>query len=102
MGKFLIGLIVGLVVGIGGVLLAAGGMLGLGVATGLPTGICMTAEAARQLNLMTVEQVDQVLRRAAENMPRDIEGAKDADTLGSAAQCEEILRKLRAASKSKT
>ena len=72
--------------------LMPGAAAGIGIATGLSAGICSTVKAAMDEDLLTAEQVDQVLTRAASN----VSGATgDAgEIVGSAAQCDEILAKL--------
>lgn len=99
MGRLLlavIALVVGIVIGaVGALSLGGGAMMGVGAATGLTTGICMAVEAADQSGLLTPEQMDEVLKRAAENAS----GTSQADTsgvAGSAEQCAEVLAKLRA------
>lgn len=89
-------LVVGIVIGaVAALSLGGGAMMGVGVGTGLSSGICVTVEAAQQEGVMTPEQVDQVLARAARNAAGGSlpEGTQIA---GSAAQCEEVLAKLRA------
>lgn len=104
MGKAIIGLlglVVGLVVGVfGGGALTGGSMMGIGVATGLSAGVCATIQAAQEEGLMSAEQVDQVLLRAA----KDLGGAADlpegAEMVGSAEQCKAVMDKLKTASSS--
>ena len=96
MGKLIIGLVIGLALGVGGTLfLGLGGAMGVGVATGLSSGICMTVEAAQQMGLMTPEQVDEVLRTAAANVPGAAGVPADAEIVGSAAQCDSFMERLR-------
>lgn len=95
--KLLIGFVIGALVGAGAAMTVGNGMMaGIGIATGLSTGICMTVEAAQQMGLMTPEQVDEVLQRAAENLPGGAEATAEAPIAGSAAQCDELLAELRA------
>ena len=98
MGKLIIGLILGLVVGaFGGLSLGGGAMMGLGVGTGLSAGICATVQAAQEEGIMTAEQVDQVLVRAAKDLSSKTEVTADDGIVGGAAQCEEVMKKLAAA-----
>ncbi|WP_343115855.1 hypothetical protein [Ostreiculturibacter nitratireducens] len=100
MGKFLpaiVALVVGIVIGgYGALSLGGGAMMGAGAATGLVTGMCSVVEAAEQTALLTPEQIDQVLARAAENMSSG-ELPEGAEIAGSSEQCAEALAKLRAA-----
>lgn len=72
MGKLLIG-IVGLVIGIVagtffGRAMIGGAATGVGIATGMSAGVCSTVIAAQEEGLLTTEQVDQVLTRAAADL----------------------------------
>jgi hypothetical protein len=95
MGKLFIGLlalVVGFVGGavIGGSLLAGAGT-GAGIATGLSAGICSTVLAATAEGLLTEEEVEQVLARAA----ADLGGTVDAETLtGTTDRCDEVMQEL--------
>ena len=57
MGKLAVGIIsllAGLIVGaIGALTVGGGAMAGVGIATGLSSGVCMTVEAAENLGLLT-------------------------------------------------
>jgi hypothetical protein len=102
MGKLILGLIIGLAVGgIGATLLGsrlAGGAMGVSVATGLSAGICSVVEAAEQSGLLTAEQIEQVLTRAAENMQSLSSETlpQDADLAGSVEECRGFMDSLRA------
>jgi len=97
MGKFAIG-IIALTVGlIGGVLigdpLIGGAMAGAGAGVGLSAGICSTVGAAQELGYLNEGQVDEVMKRAAE----DISGEPIADgqqIVGSAASCRDVMANL--------
>jgi len=100
MGKTIITLLVGLIVGGAAALIFGGGALlgvgaGAGIATGLSAGICSTVTAAQELGIMTAEQVDEVLTKAV----LDVSGAAtlpdDQTIVGSTAQCEGFMAKLR-------
>ncbi len=94
--KMLIGLVLGAVIGVvGAMTLGGGAMMGVGAATGLSMGICSVVEAAQQSGLLTAEQIDQMLAKAAENMSGQ-PLATDTATAGSVAQCEQVMRDLRA------
>lgn len=102
MGKVLIGLIglvVGLVVGamFGGAVIG-GSAAGVGVATGLSAGICSTIQAAQEEGLLTAEQVDQVLNRAAADSAAMAGSETPGAIVGSAAECDGVMDRLRAAS----
>ena len=95
MSKLVIGiiaLIFGIVVGaIGGLSLGGGAMMGAGVATGLSAGICSTVTAAQEEGIMTSEQADIVLARAASDLGSDVE----APLVGTAAQCADVMSQLK-------
>lgn len=98
MGKALI-LLVGVVVGlIGGVMFGGaliGSATGVGLATGMSAGICSVVQAAQEEGLLTADQVDQVITRAAANLS-DISGTASAgDLTGMSADCENVLQQLR-------
>ena len=101
MGKTVIGLI-GLVVGavlgamFGGALIG-GSAAGLGVATGLSAGICSTVQAAQEEGLLTAEEVDQVLNRAAADSAAMVGSETPETIVGSAADCAGVMQRLRAA-----
>ena len=101
MSKFLIGvigLIAGLVIGGFGALTFGGGaMMGVGVGTGLSAGICSTVQAAREEGLLTEEQVDQVLRRAAGDLSGTAGLPEGEEMVGGAAECEAVMTRLREA-----
>ena len=98
MGKAVIG-IIGLVVGavlgiVFGAPLMMGTAAGFGVASGLNAGICATVQAAQDEGLLSAEQVDQVLTRAASNIA-DMEGVElENESIGSSANCEKIMADL--------
>jgi hypothetical protein len=95
----IISLVVGLVVGAwGGVNIGGGTMMGAGVATGLSSGICATVQAAQEEGIMTAEQVDQVLNRAAQDLSGKTALPDGEQMIGSADQCAEFMSKLMAGS----
>jgi hypothetical protein len=102
MGKLILGLIAGLVIGgIGATILGsgvAGGAMGVGVATGLSAGICSVVEAAEQSGLLTPEEIGEILTRAAQNMQslsgETLSGA--ADAAGTVEDCRGFMENLRA------
>ena len=100
MGKLvtgIVGLVVGLMVGsfVGGAM-KIGAAAGVGVATGLSAGICSTVEAAQQEGLLTSEQVDQVLNRAARDMAATVYDAEETEEIvGSAGECDAVMSRLR-------
>lgn len=101
MGKAMVGLlalVIGLVAGaVGGGSLIGGTAMGIGAGTGLSAGICATVQAAQEEGLMTAEQVDQVLARAA----KDLAGAdgvpEDVEMVGGAADCVRVMENLKKA-----
>jgi len=100
MGKTIITLLVGLVVGGAAALIFGGGALlgvgaGAGIATGLSAGICSTVTAAQELGIMTAEQVDEVLTKAVQDASGQASLPDDQTIVGSIAQCEEFMAKLR-------
>lgn len=94
-GIAIISLVVGLGVGgWGGLNLGGGAMMGVGVATGLSSGICATVQAAQEEGLLTAEQVDQVLNRAAQDISGKTELPEGEQIIGSADQCAQFIQKL--------
>jgi hypothetical protein len=101
MGKFLIGL-AGLIVGaIGGALfggaLIGGAATGIGVATGASAGICMTVQAAEEEGLLTAEEIDAVLSRAAADMAEMAGNDTPAEIVGARNDCASVMESLREA-----
>lgn len=103
MGKTLIGilgLVAGLVIGaFGGLNLGGGAMMGAGVATGLQMGICSTMQAAQDEGLLTAEQVNQVLGRAAADLAATASLPAEEKMVGGVADCAAILEKIKAGAK---
>ncbi|WP_335949943.1 hypothetical protein [Salipiger bermudensis] len=100
MGKAIIAilcLVIGVVIGgIGALTLGGGAMAGLGIATGLSAGICSTVQAAVEEELLTPEQVDQVLTRAATDMAALTGNTVEGEIVGSSDDCADVLETLRA------
>ncbi|SHF93115.1 hypothetical protein SAMN05444339_1238 [Loktanella atrilutea] len=100
MGKLVtgaIGLVIGLVLGaIFGGALKIGAAAGVSAATGIGAGICSTVIAAQEEGLLTPEEVDQELTRAARDMV-SITDDLSGEIVGSAAGCKAIIDRLRAA-----
>lgn len=101
MGKAIIGiicLVIGVIVGaVGGLSLGGGALAGAGVGIGLSSGICTTVDAAQDLGLLSSEQVDEVLARAAEKLTGEASIAKDTEIVSGAAECSKVMENLRAA-----
>ena len=101
MGKLLIaviGLIIGIAIGaVGAMTLGGGVMAGLGAGTGLATGICSTVKAAQEEGIMTAEQVDKVLNRAAKDLAAMSGKPMEKEVVGSAAACDKVMAQLHAA-----
>lgn len=98
MGRILIG-VVGLVIGlIGGTIfggsLIGGTAAGIGIATGASAGICMTVQAAGEEGLLTPEEVDQVLTRAAADAAAMAGSDGPGEIVGSTDDCAEVLQRL--------
>ena len=70
-------------------------MAGAGAAAGLSVGICSTVQAAQEEGLMTAEQVDRVLSRAAQDLSGAGEVPPGHEVVGSAAACEKVLARVR-------
>ena len=91
------GLAIGLLVGaVFGGALKMGAAAGMGAATGIGAGICSAALAAQEESLLTPGEIDQVLTRAARDMATTADGL-DGEIVGSAAECETIMDRLRRA-----
>ena len=101
MKSFLL-VLLGLVIGaIAGVFLLSPFILGIGtgvgVATGLKAGACLTVEAAKEAGLITAEQVDEVLNAAVQTIASaEIDGA--AALANGDAECARVVEELKAAS----
>ncbi|SNT41058.1 hypothetical protein [Tropicimonas sediminicola] len=98
MGKVLIG-VIGLVVGLVGGAMFGGAMIGgtaagVGIATGLSAGVCSTIGAAEAEGLLTPEQADQVLTRAAADMAQLSGVEAPGEIVGSTAECEGLMERL--------
>ncbi len=96
----IIGLIVGAVLGtvFGGAMMT-GTAAGIGVASGLNAGICATVQAAQDEGLLSAEQVDEVLTRAASDLAALQGREPEDDILGSSAHCEKVMAELAEAAK---
>lgn len=98
MGRILIaiaGLVIGLIGGaiLGGSLIG-GTAAGIGIATGASAGICMTVKAAEEEGLLTPEEIDQVLTRAAADAAAMASKEAPDEIVGSAGDCAEVLQRL--------
>ena len=95
LGIAVISLLIGLVLGaVGGLSLGGGAFAGAGAATGLATGICATVQAAQQVGVMTPDQVDQVLARAASNVSGAKGVPKATGQPSDAKACDDFMAKL--------
>ncbi len=96
---FLAGLVVG---GLAIFVLTSGVMTGIGagvgIATGLKAGACLTVEAAKEKGLITAEQVDEVLNAAVAQIQSAGLGT-DASISGGDAECQTVVAELRDAAK---
>ncbi|MEH6739328.1 MAG: hypothetical protein V7695_12380 [Sulfitobacter sp.] len=100
MGKTIITLIVGIVIGGAGALVFGGGALmgvgaGAGIATGLSAGICSTVGAAEELGIMSTDQVEEVLAQAALDLTGQANLTDDQKMVASQAQCDAFMAQLR-------
>ncbi|SLN09680.1 hypothetical protein ROJ8625_00053 [Roseivivax jejudonensis] len=101
MGKILIGcvgLCAGAVIGaiFGGAVLG-GATTGIGIATGLSAGICSTVIAAEEEGLLTADEIDQVLNRAAADASEMAGTDTAAPVVGSLDECSQVMDRMRAA-----
>ncbi len=88
-------LVIGLIVGgVGAITVGGGAMAGIGVATGLSAGICSTVKAGQEEGLLTAEQVDLVLTRAARDLSGMAELPEGEEVVGSAAACDRVMQRL--------
>ena len=72
---------------------------GVGVATGLKAGACLTVEAAKDMGFITSDQVDEVLRAAVQQIAEaDLE--EETVLSGADAECEKVVSQLKSAGKS--
>ena len=95
MGKVLFG-----VLGLGVFLVApvmTGAAAGVGIATGLSAGICATMQAAQEEQLLTSDQIDQVLNRAAADMAALSGKVAPEEMVGGIDGCAEVMERLRSA-----
>jgi hypothetical protein len=88
--------VIGLAIGaIGGTLfggaLLGGSAAGIGIATGMTSGVCSVVMAATEEGLLTPEQVEQVIARAAIDLGGAVDGAPEAMTVE---QCETVMQDL--------
>ena len=95
-------LVIGLVIGgLGGAVIVAplvgGAAMGAGAGTGLSAGICATVLAAQEEGLLTADQIDQVLTRAATDLSGQAALPSDQPLVGGAAECQAVMDKLKAA-----
>ena len=94
-GIAVISLLVGLALGaVGGISLGGGAFAGAGAATGLATGICATVQAAQQVGVMTPDQVDLVLARAASNFSGGKGVPKSEGQPSDAKACDDFMASL--------
>lgn len=71
---------------------------GVGVATGLQAGACLTVEAAKDQGLITAEQVDEVLIAAGKQIASE-EYAGTATAPSNDLDCEKVVAQLKEAAK---
>jgi hypothetical protein len=87
----ILALLAGIALGaVGAVTLGGGAAVGVGVATGLSTGICVVVEAAETGGFLTAEQIDALLLRAREGLT-DQPLPEGTALAGSAADCAALM-----------
>jgi hypothetical protein len=96
---FILGAVIG---GIGCIVLASGLFTGIGagvgIATGLQAGACLTVEAAKEQGLITADQVNDVLVAAGKLISS--EGYAGTETsAGSDLDCEKVVAQLKEAAR---
>ena len=98
MGKLILGIIIGIVVGaLGAFTFGGGAAVGIGIATGLSAGACSVLKGAQAENLITADQADQILNRVTAEMA-SMQGVETPEEIvGSAAACDDFIAKLREA-----
>lgn len=73
--------------------------VGVGVATGLKAGACLTVETAKEMGLIASDQVDEVLRAAVQQIAEaDLE--EETVLSGADAECEKGVSQLKSAGNS--
>lgn len=74
---------------------------GVGIATGLKAGACLTVEAAKEKGFITGAQVDEVLNAAVKQIASST-GIDDANKLsGADAACQKVIADLKNAAQKK-
>jgi len=71
---------------------------GVGIATGLQAGACLTVEAAKDKGLITSEQVDEILIAAVEQFASDGVAGETAIS-GGDLECEKVVAELKETAK---
>ena len=77
-----------------GKILIGGAAAGVGIATGASAGICMTVQAAEKEGLLTPDEIDQVLTRAAADAAALSGAEAPAEVVGSAEDCAAVLQRI--------
>ncbi|MBB95071.1 MAG: hypothetical protein CML68_10760 [Rhodobacteraceae bacterium] len=88
-------LLIGCAVGFFGSNVVTGAALGVGIATGASAGICMTIGAADAEGLLTPEEIDQVMTRAAADMAGLTGDAPSSALVGAREDCAKVMDQLR-------
>ncbi len=94
---FIVGAVIGAIVGVfllSPFILGIG--TGVGVATGLKAGACLTVEAAKEAGLVSDEQVNEVLQAAVAQISSEDLPADSADLEGDL-DCQQVVADMRAA-----
>jgi len=74
---------------------------GVGVATGLTAGACLTVEAAKQKGFITAEQVNEVLLAAGELISASASADSKPTLTGGDAECQRVVTDLKKAAQKK-
>jgi hypothetical protein len=102
MKSFLL-VLVGLIIGGAATVVLAPALLGVGagvgIATGMKAGACLTVEAAKERGFITAEQVDEVLRAAVKQIASSAPDGSAAALTDADAECAKVVSDLKKAAK---
>jgi len=74
---------------------------GVGIATGLKAGACLTVETVKERGLITAEQVDEVLNAAAKQLVTASGIEETGKLTGADAACQKFIADLKNAAQKK-
>ncbi|MDW4496566.1 hypothetical protein R5H30_01125 [Sulfitobacter sp. D35] len=92
----ILSLVVGMVLGYMGSAAMIGGAAGAGIAVGLSSGICAVTRAAEEEGLLTTDQIDQVMQRAATDLAELSGNTAEGEISNTSESCDAVFEKLRA------